>query len=416
MPKELIIFNNLLYFIGGISGLLFLYFRMKDSYQKDTDRETTKNWYREVWGIIDKQKFFKLPFQTIEWVINSKTKLIKKLINFSNKYLINLILPEAPNSKPLLYFGVYHAFSVFIFYCENGFNWKLAIFCIFPIIVFFLIFFSLVNSQYAKVINVGNLIIIIIFVSSGIFYILKFFIKQNQVVSTLVFVLLIPVLAIVLDMLAFAIFYFLKEFNVSTSDNKLEVVLSFGIATSISFSVTMFALLIGCSIHPEFIFPKSAQLLLYNGFFDGLTLVVTFRILNWSIKKRPSIRIPIGILVDLLIAGLFACCSIYLALFATDNYITFGETINILFAKSIDGGNWELGPYFWVMHTTFIPTLLYLMFICLTIIGKYITLPIMRFFKGVSGAEKPFYATATTFGFIGGVMIGIAQLIAWCNR
>ena len=37
----------------------------------------------------------------------------------------------------------------------------------------------------------------------------------------------------------------------------------------------------------------------------------------------------------------------------------------------------------------------------------------MKLFKGASGAEKPYYAIATTFAFLGAASITFAKAIDW---
>jgi len=72
-------------------------------------------------------------------------------------------------------------------------------------------------------------------------------------------------------------------------------------------------------------------------------------------------------------------------------------------ALSPDGGHFEIGPYFWAMHTTFIPTLLYLILITLCWVGKLLVLPVASILSRGAVVEKPHHLTAGVFLFIAAV-------------
>lgn len=151
-------------------------------------------------------------------------------------------------------------------------------------------------------------------------------------------------------------------------------------------------------------------MLIINALFDGLTLLVTFGLLSWAIKKKPDFRIPIAILFDFIMASVFACASIYFGLIATEYALSIPQSINILFGKSIDGNSYVLGPYFWVMHTTFIPTAVYLFVIFISWLGKIFLVPIHWFFRVGISSSNPIILTGGLIGFIG-ALLGFLLLI-----
>ena len=73
---------------------------------------------------------------------------------------------------------------------------------------------------------------------------------------------------------------------------------------------------------------------------------------------------------DLGIALVFACLSLWSGLVSTDHALPLNGVLRTLIGRSISGQQWAFGPYFWVMHTTFIPTALYLGAIVVTLIAK----------------------------------------------
>ncbi|MGR3311410.1 MAG: hypothetical protein ACUZ77_11640, partial [Candidatus Brocadiales bacterium] len=148
----------------------------------------------------------------------------------------------------------------------------------------------------------------------------------------------------------------------------------------ISFSITVFSLLIGHAASPKAWIPQTIQMLMSNVICDGITLVITIKILQWAIKKPGVLRILYAIVFDLFVALILACSSIYFGLFLTEKALSVKEILYILFAMPPDGSSWELGPYFWAMHTTFLPTLFYLSIIFVAWMGKAFLTPVEWFF------------------------------------
>src|SRR3989442_14008466 len=103
---------------------------------------------------------------------------------------------------------------------------------------------------------------------------------------------------------------------------------------------------------------------------------MTFTILDKMTARPGLLRIPMAVFLDLVIAAILACGSIYFGLVSTNKALGLTQLLYILVAHSPDGSQVEFSPYFWVMHTTFIPTLLYLLFLLGCWIGKSLLLPV----------------------------------------
>jgi hypothetical protein len=69
-------------------------------------------------------------------------------------------------------------------------------------------------------------------------------------------------------------------------------------------------------------------------------------------------------------------------------------------ARSPDGTITDLGPYFWTMHTTFLPTLVYLSIILLGWLGKVLLTPIKWFFGLGQENKNPLKLTAALFTIV----------------
>jgi hypothetical protein len=157
------------------------------------------------------------------------------------------------------------------------------------------------------------------------------------------------------------------------------LLLSLGVAGS--FSMTLTALLIGHIVDPGAPVPQTMQMLLANIICDGLTVLITFTVLDAGLKSGKAYALPAAVLIDALASGLLACASLYLALVLTDTALSTKEVLHTLIGRSLDGTHLEFSPYFWTMHTTFIPILLYLCFILFCWTAKAFLQPV-RWFLG----------------------------------
>lgn len=190
----------------------------------------------------------------------------------------------------------------------------------------------------------------------------------------------------------------------------------FGMATAVSFLVTLCSLLVGSMVAPDAWIPKTLRMLLCNVAFDGLTMVATFAILARAVGEKRRYPIPVAILIDVAVAALFACASLWLGLIGTEPALSVGKVLGVLVARSTEetAPN-ALGPYFWVMHTTFLPTLGYLGVILLFWVAKLVVLPVARVLKKGGEIEKPHSMTAGLFGFVGAVALVAAGVLHVAN-
>lgn len=190
-----------------------------------------------------------------------------------------------------------------------------------------------------------------------------------------------------------------------STDETLENTILLGQALGVSFVITLFAFLVGNLISPDAHVPQTWQMLISNVLLDGVTLLATFALITWAVREKAWLRIPIAILLDVLVACILAFASLYVGLVFTENELTVTAVFNILIGKAASGDHYELGPYFWAMHTTFLPTLAYLFIILVAWLGKTILIPFEWFLGKGKAHRNPLGLTATLFGLLASFFI-----------
>jgi hypothetical protein len=149
----------------------------------------------------------------------------------------------------------------------------------------------------------------------------------------------------------------------------------FGITTSLL--LTYAAFVIGHLLEPEAYVPQTLQMIVSNAVFDGLTFAATLLVLR-SIGRFDRYKITtlfillFLIVLDLLVAAGFAIGSVYVGTLGTVNAITVPQSFDVLLGLNPDGEGHLFGPVFWVMHTAFLPTLIYLAFVFVMTLAKVI--------------------------------------------
>lgn len=178
-------------------------------------------------------------------------------------------------------------------------------------------------------------------------------------------------------------------------------------AMCLSFVITYLSFCVGHMAKPEAPVPQTFQMLLSNVIFDGATVFATVMILTWAVSKSSFLRLPIAIVVDMVIGAILACCSLHFGLVFSKNALTVPEVMNVLIARSRSGSHFELSPYFWAMHTTFLPTLFYLLVILLCWVAKAILYPAVWFFGVARTLRNPWkltIAVLTLFSIVLGTL------------
>lgn len=180
-----------------------------------------------------------------------------------------------------------------------------------------------------------------------------------------------------------------------------------GMATAVSFSITPLSFLVGHLALPTSWIPKTIQMIMTNVICDGLTMYATLVILSLAVKPDGGLPIPVAIVLDIVVGALLACASLYFGLIFTNHALSITEVCRVLVALAPDGQHFEIGPYFWAMHTTFIPTLCYISLIFFCWFGKLIVLPIAALLSKGQYVEKPHHLTAGALLLLGAIFTAL---------
>jgi hypothetical protein len=189
----------------------------------------------------------------------------------------------------------------------------------------------------------------------------------------------------------------------------------FAFSIGFSFFVSLLALFIGHQLDPQGLIPQTPRMLWSNALFDGATVVTSLYVLERAITTRRllsiSVNIPTAVVLDLALGMVFACGSLWFGI----KGVAFKPVRWTLIGHSVDGTHWEFGPYFWAMHTTFLPLAFYLLVVLFSMCAKTFLARRIRF-HGVAKELDGLAMTATFLGYIaavlglGGVLLGGAVL------
>ena len=187
---------------------------------------------------------------------------------------------------------------------------------------------------------------------------------------------------------------------------------------SLSIFISYCAMWIG-KLNEYFINPNVAFIIAGTNFiFDTLTIFTTYGILKYLyyIEKKGFIFYFSFVFLDILVASFLSIFVLIVINLFLDLGYTFSNIINVFLGYSVVDSNRDLGGWFWLMHTTFLPTFFYLSLYLLTLFGKAIIIPIGKKIGKASVVDRPHYYTATMFGFIGLVVLAIARVTKWITE
>jgi hypothetical protein len=142
-----------------------------------------------------------------------------------------------------------------------------------------------------------------------------------------------------------------------------------------SLCITALMLLVGHELAPTVSAPQTMRLLLSNTICDSVTIVATLRVLEAGIQRQRRGGLVFAVLLCVILGSALAGASVWIGVTS----LSFVETARIFIARSIDGAHWEIGPYFWVMHSTFLPLLLLIALLLLGWSGKLMIISFEKF-------------------------------------
>ena len=343
-------------------------FTFWEIYQHDK-QESIQIWFSHLWEIINNNKLSKLPEIIICWFLNTK-KMIPALLEWllEDRWAVkalSLLLPVLVSLPALYLWNSNYATLMFVL--------SLPLFFLFLTDTAYFPKKGLKRTIYT--LYAGSLFTFLAY------EILLLTVNTKIVYSFIITTMLLPVFWV---SIWGPFIILLGFFNLDPENINQELISIITFSISISFSITFLAIIIGKILNSNSPVPQTMQMLISNAIFDGITIFITLSLLEWSVKKNPLFRIPVALVLDIFLAGLLACFSLYFALLHTNNAINFRQALRVLFAVSPVSNSIEFGAYFWAMHTTFIPTIIY----SLLIICSWVAKIILCFFEWFFGAGK----------------------------
>lgn len=392
-----IVFSSL----GAISGAITSYFAIRYAVKTPSEEDALKDKFKRVYTAINIIPWGRLPEEKISWLLGTKTKV--------TSWIANLGYKDGPVKITF--------YSNFLTSCLAGWfllGWTGVLVLGIPVAFLLLILTIDINMEtWPTIVRILLWVCWLVPTTITMIVFLKLATIVQLGMATILTAALIPVYAMAIFFLLVLLGGLLgsqsENMNRQFKGNAFEYMISFSAGCAISFSVTLAAMLIGHAAQDNAWVPQRISMLISNVLFDGLTLITTLFILEKAIKPETRLSIPIAIVLDVLLAAAFACSSLWFGLRLTEHPIALRETLNILCFHSIDGSCWEIGPLCWTMHTTFIPTILYLSFILLCYLAKLIYRPVNWVFY--HGKDKnPYGLTIALCTLITGILWGISGL------
>lgn len=396
--QSLFVLKVICWGIASFAGILATWFEARDRWQTDEEREKTRKWYGQKWMRIQESGLLKLPEKAIAWLLNVKIKTAKDIL-FRLTDLLAVREKVFIGLNALV--GILGAYFVFGW---MGF-----------MIAGYYVCFTICTPGLLRLFHIKSdariIMILMIAFASPIFSLLwvKFALSLPIVSGTILMTTTFPFIGMYMG---WGIMLIALPFKNQLGSKNIERWYIFGWALIASFLLTLLFLTVGHFSVPKAWVPKTIQMLFSNVICDGLTMLVTIEILTWVIyphRELPvRVKLPIAIFLDVIIAAVLACASLWFGLVGTVHALTVRETINVLFAQAPDGAHLDFGPFFWAMHTTFIPTLLYFSLILLCWVGKWVILPVAMVLSRSEKVPKPHHLTAGVFAFVATIFLVLA--------
>lgn len=182
---------------------------------------------------------------------------------------------------------------------------------------------------------------------------------------------------------------------------KVAISLISGISTVTIFLfgtfLTIFSFSLGISYFDVEYSHLSYKLILTNLIFDLITVFTTYLIISIAVINHRNIWLILTLFtLDIFLSGVYGVFAIYLGTFGHDN-ISLQACYELLIGQNLNTHQNNVSLYFFVMHTTFTPTFLYLVIIFLLLLINIILRYTKYFFIPENNLNRPYGLTRTFF-------------------
>lgn len=191
-------------------------------------------------------------------------------------------------------------------------------------------------------------------------------------------------------------------------DKRLHLVPSpvFALAVVTGIWITVLALHIGHALEPTMWVPRTLRLFVCNAVCDGLTVIITLKALEISIRHSKVLFIPLALVVSVALAATLGLGSMWCALVWTGHDVRLVSLLYAFVGRSPAGSRWQFGPNFCVMNTTFLPITTFAIFVAVCWLAKTFLIPVRWFFG--KGQHRDINPLALTAGLLGLIAVGLS--------
>ncbi len=381
--------------VWAILGATFAFWEVAQNEQ----HEKTKMWFRKKWESLAQSRWLQAPELGIRFFLRFRQLLFKSLVRLSD------LTMELTGLVAVTSLCVAVA-SILLLLLQFGFT-GLIYALISVIVIGLLAALLLVGLRVitSSILEGWGMASMLLGTGVSLFLFMRVILAQDIRIAGVLAILLTPVLYF-LGVMAFSLIaivwddskakplllHMLDKLSMRYTLRTLVELAAFSVP--FSFLATILAMLLGSILEPEHWVPQTVQMLVSNFVCDAATLIATFFILERALQRPGYLRIPVAVLVDILFAAFFACCSLYFGLLFTDEAISVAQVLNVLLGKSQQGLAFEFGPCFWAMHTTFLPTFAYLSVIALAWVAKLLLILAEKFMGMGQEHKNPLKLTA----------------------
>jgi hypothetical protein len=422
----------LLFLLGSVAGVGAAMLNLRNQGRLPKDRERSR--YESLWSQLQASAYLQLPRPIIAWSIRQELRLGNVIFSIAERAFstrIYLVL----GLLTLVTFGIL---------CFSGHGWAAAL--VWPLLMFSLLFDDL--AILLRVLTVAQPLYIAIQILA---YALARPIHIAAIIVLAALPMLVLSASFLLARMpdkpdqrhVTPSGTQLPQPDISRSRAMV------GTSAVLSFAITLAALWLGSAIVPDAPIPQTFQLLAMNVICDGLTVYATYALLRWALDPgdldpmsvllvallccplvavglglawslaawslplltalathrlarwglRKASRLPAirahrfailgAVVLDVIIAAALAVLSLFGSLLGTPYGLSLTSVARVLVGLSPTQTRLELGPYFWVMHTTFLPTLFYCISLLVAWFCKLVLLPANWVLNRARNVENP---------------------------
>jgi hypothetical protein len=374
--SELFVVRLVLWGIAGVFAFGAAWFQFRESGQTEAQKQETRRFYQEKWEALERSSLRNLPNLVVGWLLSAVSEL-----------------PAFAHRATELWFRSHRTWLIFVWvWCiligvgiAVTFSWYSGLIAA---VGSFVLVKLTARDDWPKrqgvVLGVAGLAAAILWPRAALT--LPVWGAASLMLVTLPF--LAPALGFVCG--AFA-----EKFPQLTVDRWTL----FGFSVAVSMAITVLALAVGALAVPRAAIPRTNQLLSANILCDGITVSGTILILRYGTVER-KYPIPVAVCLSLVAAAALACFSLWIGVLGTDLQLSIPAVFHVIVGRNPSGASLELGPFFWSMHTAFIPTATYLLLVATCWIGRLLVLPVHGLFARGKQIDNPHRHTAMLFALM----------------